>query len=233
MKITVHQANYFPYPGFFQKVSISDVYVILDKAQFQFDITNRNKIITPDGSWTRISVPIKKGQKFFEIRNVEINNDLPWAEENWNLIHKSYNESPFFDLYKVFLDSLYKKSWNLIFDLNLQILKKIFDWLDIKTEIVLESELNITSTSSERLLNICKKLGADTYISGIGGKRYLDEKLFEKNEITLKYQNYDPITYVQHTSKSFIPNLSIIDLLFNEGTNRSQEILKNSITSYS
>jgi len=233
MKITVHQANYFPYPGFFQKVSISDVYVVLDKAQFQFDITNRNKIITPDGSWTRISVPIKKGQKFFEIRNVEINNDLPWAEENWNLIHKSYNESPFFDLYKVFLDSLYKKNWNLILDLNLQILKKIFDWLDIKTEIVLESELNITSTSSERLLDICKKLGADTYISGIGGKRYLDEKLFEKNKITLKYQSYDPITYVQHISKSFIPNLSIIDLLFNEGTDRSQEILKNSIMSYS
>ena len=86
---------------------------------------------------------------------------------------------------------------------------------------------------TERLVKVCKKLGADTYISGIGGKRYLDEKLFEKNEITLKYQNYDPIRYVQHTSKSFIPNLSIIDLLFNEGTDRSQEILKNSITSYS
>jgi len=65
MKITIHQANYFPYSGFFQKVSLSDVYVVLDKAQFQFDITNRNKIIAPDGSWTRISVPIRKGQKFF------------------------------------------------------------------------------------------------------------------------------------------------------------------------
>ena len=130
----------------------------MDKAQFQFDITNRNKIIAPDGSWTRVSVPIKKGQKFFKIRNVEINNDLPWAEENWNLIQKSYNESPFFYLYKDFLDSIYKKRWNLIFDLNLQILKKIFDWLDIKTEIVLESELNVTGTSSKRLLNICKKI---------------------------------------------------------------------------
>ena len=227
MKITIHQSNYFPYPGFFQKVSLSDVYVVLDKVQFQFDITNRNKIITPDGSWTRISVPIKKDQKFFEIRNVEINNDLPWAEENWNLIYKSYNESPFFDLYKVFLYSLYKKRWNLIFDLNLQILKKIFDWLDIKIEIVLESELNVTGTSSKRLLNICKKLGADTYISGIGGKRYLDEKLFEKNKIILKYQNYNPIRYLQHTPKSFISNLSIIDLLANVGSD-SGKLLKES-----
>jgi len=225
MKITIHQANYFPYPGFFQKVSLSDVYVVLDKAQFQFDITNRNKIIAPDGSWTRISVPIKKGQKFFEIRNVEINNDLPWAEENWNLIQKSYNESPFFYLYKDFLDSIYKKRWNLIFDLNLQILKKVFDWLDIKTEIILESELDVTGTSSKRLLNICKKLGADTYISGIGGKTYLDEKLFEKNKIILKYQNYTPIKYTQHMSKSFIPNLSIIDLLANVGPG-SRKLLK-------
>ena len=225
MKITIHQANYFPYPGFFQKVSLSDVYVVLDKAQFQFDTTNRNKIITPNGSWTRISVPIKKGQKFFENRNVEINNDLPWAKENWNLIQKSYNESPFFYLYKDFLDSIYKKRWNLIFNLNLQILKKIFDWLDIKTEIVLESELNVTGTSSKRLLNICKKLGADTYISGIGGKRYLDEKLFEKNRIILKYQNYNPITYHQYRPKSFIPNLSIIDLLANVGSESGKCLL--------
>ena len=72
MKITIHQANYFPYPGFFQKVSLSDVYVVLDKAQFQFDITNRNKIITPDGSWTRISVPIKKGQNFLKIEMLKL-----------------------------------------------------------------------------------------------------------------------------------------------------------------
>ncbi len=89
--VSIHQPNYFPYPGFFQKVFLSDIHVVLDKAQFQFDITNRNKIITPDGSWIRISVPIKAGHKFFEIRNVEINNDLPWAENNWNLIYKSYN----------------------------------------------------------------------------------------------------------------------------------------------
>jgi len=120
---------------------------------------------------------------------------------------------------------LYKKRWNLLFDLNLQILKKVFDWLDIKTEIILESELDVTGTSSKRLLNICKKLGADTYISGIGGKTYLDEKLFEKNKIILKYQNYNPIRYLQHMSKSFIPNLSIIDLLANVGS-KSGKLLK-------
>ena len=82
-------------------------------------------------------------------------------------------------------------------------------------------------TSSKRLLNICKKLGADTYISGIGGKRYLDEKSFEKNKIILKYQNYNPIRYPQRMSKSFIPNLSILDLLANVGS-ESGKLLKES-----
>ena len=227
--VAIHQPNYFPYPGFFQKVFHADIYVVLDKAQFQFDITNRNKIITPKGSWTRISVPIKKGQKFFEIRNVEIDNDLPWAENNWDLIYKSYNTAAFFDLYRTFLSSIYRKKWECIFDLNFQMLKKVFDWLKIKTKIVLESELNVTGTSSERLLNICKKTGATKYLSGPGGKKYLNEKIFALDKINVEFQKYNPVIYTQQNTKSFIPNLSILDLLFNMGLDSKKIIAKSSI----
>ena len=228
MIVSIHQPNYFPYTGFFHKIFLSDVYVILDKAQFQFDITNRNKIITPDGSWTRISVPIKKGQKFLEIRNVEIDNDLPWGEKNWNLIHESYNMTPFFDLYKTFLSSIYRKKWKYIFDLNLQTLKKVFDWLGIKTKIVFESELNVTGTSSERLLNICKKIGATKYLSGPGGKNYLNEKIFAHDKINVEFQKYNPVIYTQKNTKSFISNLSILDLLFNMGLDSKKMIAESS-----
>ena len=226
MIVTIHQPNYFPYPGFFQKVLLSDIYVVLDRAQFEFDITNRNKIITPDGSWSRISVPIKKGQKFFEVRNVEINNDQPWAEKNWDLICKSYNDSSFFDLYKTTLNSIFKKKWNLIFDLNFYTLKKAFEWLDIKTEFILDSELDVTGMSSEHLLNICKKLGATKYLSGPSGKNYLNEKIFEQSKIKVEYQKYDPIIYPQKYAKSFVPNLSILDLLFNMGSDSKKFLTK-------
>ena len=224
--VTIHQPNYFPYPGFFQKVLLSDIYVILDRAQFEFDITNRNKIITPEGSWSRISVPVKKGQKFFEVRNVEINNDQPWAEKNWDLICKSYNDSSFFDLYKTTLNSIFKKKWNLIFDLNFYTLKKAFEWLDIKTEFILDSELDVTGMSSEHLLNICKKLGATKYLSGPSGKNYLNEKIFEQSKIKVEYQKYDPIIYPQKYAKSFVPNLSILDLLFNMGSDSKKFLTK-------
>ena len=226
MIVTIHQPNYFPYLGFFQKVLLSDIYIILDRAQFEFDITNRNKIITPEGSWSRISVPIKKGQKFFEIRNVEINNDQPWAEKNWDLIHKSYNDSPFFDLYKTTLNSVFKKKWNLIFDLNFYTLKKVLEWLNIKTEIIFDSELDVAGKSSEHLLNICKKLGATKYLSGPGGRDYLNEKIFEQNKIKVEYQKYDPIIYPQKYAKSFVPNLSTLDLLFNVGSDSKKLITK-------
>ena len=224
--VTIHQPNYFPYPGFFQKVLLSDIYVVLDRAQFEFDITNRNKIITPEGSWSRITVPIKKGQKFFEVRNVEINNDQSWAEKNWDLICKSYDNSPFFDLYKATLNSVFKKKWNLIFDLNFYTLKKVIEWLNIKTKIIFDSELDVTGKSSEHLLNICKKLGATKYLSGPGGRDYLNEKIFEQNKIKVEYQKFDPIIYQQKHAKSFVPNLSILDLLFNMGSDSKKFLTK-------
>ena len=226
MKITIHQANYFPYPGFFHKINQADVFVIQDDIKFVNKVTNRNKIISSSGH-TWINVPIKKGHQSLPIMDVKINNEIPWKKINFKKVCAGYNKAKFFHLYKDFFENLYKKEWNNIFDLNFETIKQVLIWLNIKTKIVIESELDVSGPSTERLVNVCKKLGADTYISGIGGKKYLDEKLFEKNKIILKYQNYNPIKYTQHMSKSFIPNLSIIDLLANAGS-ESGKLLKES-----
>jgi len=226
MKITIHQANYFPYPGFFHKINQADVFVIQDDIKFVNKITNRNKIISSSG-YTWINVPIQKGHQSLPIMDVKINNEIPWKKINFKKVCAGYNKTKFFHLYKDFFENLYKKEWNNIFDLNFETIKQVLIWLNIKTKIVIESELDVSGQHTERLVNVCKKLGADTYISGIGGKKYLDEKLFEKNKIILKYQNYNPIKYTQHMSKSFIPNLSIIDLLANAGS-ESGKLLKES-----
>ena len=224
MKIAIHQANYFPYPGFFHKINQADIFVIQDDVKFENRITNRNKIIS-SSEYTWINVPIKKGHKSLPIMDVKINNEIPWGKINLKKICAGYNKAKFFHLYKDYFENLYKKEWNNIFDLNFETIKQVLRWLDIKVEIVIESELRVSGQPTERLVKVCKKLGADTYISGIGGKRYLDEKLFKKNKIILKHQNYNPIRYLQHMSKSFIPNLSIIDLLANVGS-KSGKLLK-------
>ena len=216
MKAIVHQPQYFPYPGFFHKLSMADVYVIMDDVQYDKRFTNRNRIIATNGA-TWITVTIKKGHKFLQNMQVEINNDLPWRENHWKKIWQSYANAPYFHLYKDSLESLYLKNWDFLFDLDFETLKMVTRWLGLKVEIVRESELNITGASTERLINACKSVGADTYISGPGGKNYLDEKLFQRSNLILVYQGYAATPYRQRLSKTFVQDLSIIDLLANMG----------------
>lgn len=227
MKIAIHQPNFFPYPGFFHKLLGADKLVLLDDVQFQFDYTNRNKIIAKDGTWIRISIPTKKHHKFFPINKVEINNELSWKDNIWKNIFNSYHGSPFFNAYKQFFENLFSKEWKFLFDINYYTLKNTLVSLNLKTDLILSSTLNVEGTGTNRLIKICQMLEADEYISGIGGKKYLNENLFYQNKIKLSFQSYNPIPYPQFNSKQFIPNLSIIDLLMNMGS-KSLEVLKNS-----
>jgi len=97
-------------------------------------------------------------------------------------------------------------------------MKKTLEMLEIKLEVVKESELDISTKSTNRLVDICKKLDGTTYISGNGSRNYIDNTLFKKQNIELIFQNYLPKEYKQISSKKFIPNLSIIDLLVNFGS---------------
>ena len=228
MKVTIHQPNYFPYPGLFHKLSLSDVFVVMDDVKFQFDITNRNKIIGKNENWQRITVPVKKNQTHKKIMDVEINNAISWREENFSKLCEVYDSSKFFHLYKEYFKNIYEKKWEMLVDLNLETLKKTIEWLGIKIQIIKESELNVSGDASERLVNICELMNADTYVSGIGGKNYLKEELFEEKNIKLQYQDYVPLKYKQNLSDKFISNLSIIDLLANNGNDESLKIIKNS-----
>jgi len=188
----------------------------MDDVQYDKRFTNRNRIIAPTG-WTWITVPINKDHKFFLNMLVEINNELSWRELHWKKFFHSYAKTKYFHLYKDYFENLYKREWKYLFDLDFETIKKVLDWLGIKIEIIRESELKIRGSSTERLINVCRSIGADTYVSGIGGRNYIDEKLFEKNIIKLVYQDYKHPTYQQHMSKEFIPDLSIVDMLCNVG----------------
>jgi hypothetical protein len=96
--------------------------------------------------------------------------------------------------------------------------------LNISTPVVLESELGINATSTDRIISICRKVGASVYFSGAGGKDYIDESRFAAAGIELVYQHYSHPVYPQ-VYDPFIPYMSAIDLLFNCGLD-SLKILK-------
>jgi hypothetical protein len=217
LKAVIHQPQYFPYPGFFHKLSLADIFVIMDDVQYDKRYTNRNRVISPRGPmW--LTVPINKKQKFMPNNLVEINNDMPWRELHWKRLQLSYNNSKFFHLYKDYFRDFYEREWKLLFDLDYEALRQVISWLGLKMEIVKESGLGIKTESTQRLLDVTKAVGADTYVAGSGSKNYMDEKLFERNNIKVEYQNYAPVKYPQHLAATFIPNLSIIDMLSNLGS---------------
>ena len=227
MKVAIHQPNYLPYLGFFHKLSLADTFVIMDDTQYDKKFTNRNKIKVP-GNWIWLTVPINKKHKFVANKIVEINNEENWQSDHFEKINRSYSNSEFFKKnYKTFFEKIYSKKWDHLFTLNYELIIQLIDWLDIKIEVIKESELNINGNSTDRLVNISKKIGAETYVSGMGGKEYMNEKMFETNNIKIEYQNFKCPIYKQVFNSEFIPNLSIIDLLFNIGPKSLSKLKQN------
>ena len=218
MILSVHQPQYLPWLGYFDKIDKSDVFVFLDNVQYKArEFQNRNKIRTQD-DWLWLSVPVKYGTRQ-KIGQVKIDNGSDWSKKHWNSLKTWYGKADFFKNYAGFFEKTYQESWETLLDLNLQIINYILGEFKIKTQIYRESELNIQTTRTDRIIQICQALKADTYLSGSGGKNYLEEDKFKAAKIELRYQEFVHPVYKQHNAKlnNFLPYMSIVDLIFNQG----------------
>ena len=221
--ISIHQPVYLPWLGFIEKVISSEKFVFLDDVQFEKNgFQNRNKIRTYDGEmW--LTVPVKvKSQTL--LKDVKINYSVDWINKHKKSIIQNYKKAEFFDNYWLELEKIYDEKYEYLVELNIEIIKFLFNKLKIKTKTLFSSELHISDKGSNRILEICKILNADRYISGISGKKYLLIDDFERQKIKLEFQNFQHPTYEQ-VFDPFYPNMAMIDLLFNEGE-RSLKIIK-------
>jgi hypothetical protein len=214
----IHQPNYIPWSGYFYKIAKSDVFIFLDNVPYtKNSFINRNKIKTQHGeAWMTISV-LTKGRYGQMINEVKINNNVPWGKIHWKTIEANYAKAPYFKEYKHLFEDIYQKNWEKLIELNEALIKLICDILCIKNiKFIRASELGVSGRNTELLINICKATGADSYFSGSGGKKYMEEESFEKEGVKLKYSEFQHPTYDQLWG-NFSPNLSVIDLIFNKG----------------
>jgi hypothetical protein len=219
MIVSIHQPQYLPWLGYFDKMNRSDVFVLLDDVQFKKnEWQNRNKIRTSQG-WQWLTIPIcHESQQL--INRTKIMQRTSWDRQHLNAVTFNYKSAKYFDDYISIFELVYRKTWNNLSDLNYEFIIQIKKALGIKTGVKLSSELQITSQGTERLIDLCKALNADCYLSGQDGPKYMDMSLWEKSNIEVAIQNYDHPSYPQHWAKNeneFISNLSVIDLLFNCG----------------
>jgi len=225
MKITIHQPNFLPYLGFFDKCDYADLIVLYDSTQFKKnDFQNRNKLKTKDG-WTWITIPVNYnfGDKISEVK---IANNLEWKRKHLHIIKENYSKSKHYLDYIGEIEKIYSKDYENLSEFNIVFLKFLLDKIGIKKKIILTSGLGIKNKSSEALLEISIKLNAKTYISGIDGENYLDKEIFNKAKIDVEFQKYKHPKYTQLWGGEFEPFMSVLDLLFNEGPN-SLNIIKS------
>ncbi len=215
MIVSIHQPEYLPWLGFFNKLTYSDVFVILDDVQFEKgSFQNRNKIRTPNG-WNWLTIPIL--HKFpEEIKDVKING-TDWKETHMKALWMNYKNAPYFNEYFFILKEAYSRDWESLADLNIYLIKRLAEILDIEISIIKSSSMSIEKNNkNEHLIDICKFLGADTYLCGQGGKTYINEELFNKNRIKILFYDYKHPIYHQRFY-GFVPYMSVVDLLFNLG----------------
>lgn len=219
MKIAIHQPNYLPYLGFFDKMEKSDMFVIYDDAQFnKSDFQHRNKIRIFNGfKW--LTVPVIK--KHIPIKEIKINNELKvknlyWYDSHFENIQENYGKSAYFPCYKDAIWEIYSENYKMLFDLNIELINLIKEAFEIKCELVFSSELRLKSKSTQKIIDIVKELDGDTYLSGPKGIDYLDLPLFKKDRINVEFQDFKHPIYKQ-CYDDFVPNMSAIDALFNVG----------------
>ncbi len=227
--MAMHQANYIPWLGYFYKMAKCDVFVYLDVVQYPRgrSFAARNKIKTPNGSaFLTVPVSLPKGREGKALyTEVQFANDQ-WKEKHKKTLQFNYKKAPFFD--EIF--SLYARqvdrSRNLL-ELNLNLIEAVTDYLNIRTKRVRLSEiLKQFGQKTDLIIDICKALDADGYLSGTGGgKEYNDEAKLAQNGIMLMYSDFKHPEYRQLYGP-FEKYLSILDLLFNEGPHSREILLK-------
>lgn len=226
--VAIHQPGYFPWLGFFKKMIDSDIFVFLDDVQYEKNgWQNRNKIRTSDGSiW--LTVPVRSNLSS-NLNEIKIDSTLNWVEKHKKSISINYSKSRYYKEFSKSIESLYGNHFDLLININMKTIELIMGELQIKTKTIFSSELDIKEKGTDRIIAICKTLGADVYLSGVGlpNKKYLNVEDFPKNNIILRIQNFQHPIYNQ-CYQPFLPNMSAIDLLLNEGKN-SRKILLDSI----
>ena len=227
MKATaIHQPNYLPWIGYFYKIAFADTFVFLDNVDYQYgnssSVINRAKIKTNSGIQL-LSVPVKKLKGAQFIKDMPIDNSQPWQRKHLNAIRLNYAKSQFFSPVFKLLEEVIENKFDTLSELNMSLIQNICNYLSMQSFFLKASSLSTKETDKNlRLINICKETGANIYLSGKGGGlQYNDSSLFLSNGITIEYSKFEHPVYKQLFG-TFIPNLSIIDALFNEGINTNQ-----------
>lgn len=216
-RLAMHQPNFLPWIGYFHKMASVGCFVLLDCVQVPQgrSYATRTKIKTPDGErW--LSIPkLHSGKKIY--KEQQLPPDMRWGNRILETIKHNYARAPFWD-YNDFSDWYVEALYNSISlaDFNTKLIQWARMALELKTVLVQQSAAGVSVDKEYLGASFCRAYGYDVYFSGNGARDYNDDDVLQQEGVRLEYQEFTCPIYPQLWGE-FIPNLSIIDLIFNNG----------------
>lgn len=229
MIVSIHQPHFLPWIGYFNKVWGSDVFVWLHNVQYRKNyFQSRTKVKNPQTSqefWLTVPVSSYLGIPIDQLHEA----NTKWRKTMCKTIEQFYRRAPFFsELGPELLNRIEMAEPNLD-RLNFGLFMFVLDRLGYSGKVKrVEDLLPLSEEPNLRLIEICKKIGGDTYVAGKGGRNYLNLDQWNSAGIGIVWQEFRPVnlTYRQ-LGNGFIPGLSIVDCLFCEGVERTRELVSS------
>ncbi len=217
-RIVITQSNYIPWKGYFDAINMVDEFIIYDDMQYtKRDWRNRNQIKTQEGlKW--LSIPVEVKGKYFQKINETKISEKDWAKSHWSVLTQNYRKASCFNEVKDIFEDLYMNMGEeYLTQVNYKFITAICSYLNISTPILFSHDFNLAEGKTERLVDLCVQRGATHYFTGPAAKNYMDEQLFEKENIKIHYFDYSGYPEYKQQFGEFAHGVSVLDLLFNEG----------------
>lgn len=226
MIVCIHQPSFWPWLGLLNKISNSDIYVILDDVPSNKESNQYRNLFFCNSKAKYLTLPVnyKMGRL---IKDLSFKNSC-WPYDHINKLSNYYRKAPYFSEIMPHVEIVYNKySDQKPVNFIIETMKASCRMLNIKTKFIKSSSFNLEGMKDELVYNICLHIGTDVYLSGIGAVRYMNEEIISKFQnvgIRINWQNFEHPQYIQEKSKTFIKGLSCLDLLFWYGIDNSRHI---------
>lgn len=233
IRVAIHQPNFFPWLGYFDKIARSDVFIFLDHVQYQKTggmWSNRVQLLI-GGTARWITAPLDRGFHGVKpVNAVEFLAHHPWRQKFVKTLAANYAKAPFFSEILRFVEPLIVSSEENLARYNTTAILAICEKLAIPTSnICSSSRIKCDGQSNEMLISLVRAVGGNSYMCGGGAAGYQDVAVFSAAAMDLVYQNFKHPVYEQRTGHDFIPGLSIIDALMNCGFSGVKSMLREGI----
>jgi hypothetical protein len=223
MILAAHQPHYLPWLGYLDKLAKADLFVVMDDLQYEAqNYQNRQRMKLADGTaW--LTVPLVHAGQGDRICDKRIDNTggarHHWQRRTWRTLEVHYGRARWFARYRDELHAVYSQPWISLVELDMKMLELARNWLAIRTPIVRASSLGLAGAKTDRLIDLCKKVGARAYLTGSGGSAgYLDAERMGRAGIGVIWQHFAHPVYPQrYSGAGFISHLGFLDLVLNCG----------------